>query len=75
MNDIISATNLSKVYPGVVPTIALDALNFSIKKGSFTAIIGQSGSGKSTLLNIIGALDRPSSGKRLDVLPNLQICD
>jgi len=41
----------------------LKKVNFQIEKGEFVAVIGPSGSGKSTLMNIIGALDRPSTGK------------
>ena len=41
---------------------ALDGVSFSIRKGGYWAIMGQSGSGKSTMLNILGCLDRPSSG-------------
>jgi putative ABC transport system ATP-binding protein len=41
---------------------ALDGISFSIRKGGYWAIMGQSGSGKSTMLNILGCLDRPSSG-------------
>jgi len=41
---------------------ALDGISFSIRRGSYCAIMGPSGSGKSTMLNILGCLDRPSSG-------------
>lgn len=42
---------------------ALDGISFSIRKGGYWAIMGHSGSGKSTMLNILGCLDRPSSGE------------
>jgi putative ABC transport system ATP-binding protein len=43
--------------------VALDGVSFEVKRGEFVSIVGPSGSGKSTLLNVIGALDRPNSGK------------
>lgn len=44
---------------------ALNSINFSVRKGEFVLIVGSSGSGKSTLLNMIGLLDRPSTGEVL----------
>jgi putative ABC transport system ATP-binding protein len=62
----IEAVNLVKKYgAGTGATFALKGVNFSIAQGDMVAIIGPSGSGKSTLLNLLGALDRPSSGKVL----------
>ena len=61
---IIECQNISQSYQvgdGAVPV--LKDINFSIEKGEFVAIIGPSGSGKSTLMNILGALDKPMSGK------------
>lgn len=55
--------NLAKVYrTEEVETVALDSVNVEIRTGEFVAVMGPSGCGKSTLLNIIGMLDRPSSG-------------
>ena len=62
-HNIIELRNLAKTYDlGTVQVPALRGLDFEIKNGSYTAIMGPSGSGKSTLLNILGCLDRPTSG-------------
>ena len=62
--DILKIENLSKIYgEGENQVKALDNVSFSVPKGQFVAIIGPSGSGKSTLLQILGGVDRPTSGK------------
>jgi len=61
---LIAAEHLTKLYTaGDQQLRALDDLSLRIEEGEFTAIMGASGSGKSTLMNILGALDRPSSGE------------
>ncbi len=60
---ILKAENLCKTYgSGDAAVKALDDVSLEIRKGEFTAIIGQSGSGKSTLLHMLGAMDMPDSG-------------
>jgi putative ABC transport system ATP-binding protein len=60
---IIDIDSLTKVYKtGKTDFKALDNVTLKIQKGDFVAIMGPSGSGKSTLMNIIGCLDRPTSG-------------
>ena len=60
----LTLENLSKVYfSSMGKVVSLRNVSFSVNKGEFISVVGPSGSGKSTLLNMIGALDRPTSGK------------
>ncbi len=64
MNSIIKVENLSRVFDvGSEKVHALKEISFTINEGEFVSIMGTSGSGKSTLLNILGCLDRPTSGE------------
>jgi len=63
MDDILILKNINKIYGTNVKTQVLFDVNLSFREQSFNSIIGQSGSGKSTLLNIIGTLDKPTSGE------------
>lgn len=60
---LIKASNLRKVYHKTsVPVHAVNDISIEIEEGEFTAIVGPSGCGKTTLLNLLGGLDRPTSG-------------
>jgi len=61
---IIELEDVSRIYDtGKVQVPALIDVNLTVAKGEFMAIVGPSGSGKSTMMNILGCLDRPTSGR------------
>lgn len=64
---MIEVKDIVKIYDekGILAVTAVDGIDLSFEEGEFTAIVGPSGSGKTTLLNMIGGLDRPTSGKIL----------
>jgi putative ABC transport system ATP-binding protein len=62
--ELIELENVTKVYRmGEVEVYALNGVSLSIKQGEMLSIVGTSGSGKSTMLNLLGCLDRPTSGR------------
>ncbi len=64
MTPLVRLESLSKTYTlGGAPVHALRDVSFTIERGEMVAIMGASGSGKSTTLNVIGTLDRPTSGR------------
>lgn len=64
--NLVELKNVEKVYvTGKISVKALKGVNLGVEKGEFTAIVGPSGSGKTTLLNIIGCIDKPTSGEIL----------
>src|SRR5438105_7770396 len=64
---MISLSGVSKHFEGKRRVVALDHIDLEIERGEMVSIVGPSGSGKSTLLNLIGGLDRPSTGEiRID---------
>jgi putative ABC transport system ATP-binding protein len=64
MSEVIRVENLHKTYRmGDIEVPALRGINLTIDRGEFVAVMGASGSGKSTFMNILGCLDRPTTGK------------
>jgi putative ABC transport system ATP-binding protein len=64
MNEIIKIEQIRRTFQvGIEKVHALKGISFTIQAGEFVSIMGASGSGKSTLLNILGCLDRPTSGE------------
>src|SRR5437016_8925719 len=64
---MISLTHVSRIFDGKRRATALEGVELHIERGQVVSIVGPSGSGKSTLLNLIGGLDRPTSGEiRID---------
>lgn len=61
--EVLVLDGVGKVYPGAVPTRALEGISCRVSAGEFMAIVGASGSGKTTLLNLLGLLDSPTEGR------------
>jgi putative ABC transport system ATP-binding protein len=62
MRPVLELADVVREYPGTPPVRALDGVGLTVCAGEWVAIVGPSGSGKSTLLNLMGALDKPTTG-------------
>jgi len=60
---VVELSEVSRIYPGSPPVVALQDVSLVIDRGELVAIVGPSGSGKSTMLHLMGTLDRPSGGR------------
>ena len=64
MEDFVKMVNVTKTYKmGEVKIRAVDGINFNVEKGEFVVIVGPSGAGKTTVLNILGGMDRATTGQ------------
>lgn len=64
MGEFVKLVNVTKIYKmGEVIIHAVDGINFTVEKGEFVVIVGPSGAGKTTVLNILGGMDRATSGQ------------
>jgi len=64
--DYVKLENVSKIYGSKeVKIVAVDEISFQIAEGEFVVIVGPSGAGKTTVLNILGGMDKATSGKVL----------
>jgi putative ABC transport system ATP-binding protein len=59
---VLELEDVVKEYPGSPPIRALDGVSLRVERGELVVVVGPSGSGKSTLMNVVGALQRPTSG-------------
>lgn len=81
MDNIIELKKVNKIYGKDIKTQVLYDIDLAFQSGSFNSIIGESGSGKSTLLNIMGTLDKPTSGEiyinqiRTDLMSKAELAD